>query len=59
MKIIENRDNSKISKHLIFPIYFVKGRQFSIFYILINSKMTSELVSSDYSVFLCLYAIQL
>ena len=29
-KLTENRDKSKIIKHLIFPIcFFVKGRQFS------------------------------
>ena len=31
-KIIENRDKSKITEHLIFPICFVKRRQFSIYY---------------------------
>ena len=47
-KIIETRDNSKITKHVIFPICFVKGRQFSFFFTnLINSKLISELVSSD------------
>ena len=29
---MENPDKSKITKHLIFPICFVKGRYFSLFY---------------------------
>ena len=32
MKIVKNCDKSKITKHLIIPIVFVKGRQFSSFY---------------------------
>ena len=50
-KNIENRDKSKITKHLIFP-FFVKGRQFSFFTNLMNSKLISKLVLSDLSVFL-------
>ena len=59
-KIIENRDKSKITEHLIFPICFCqKGDNFQLFTNLINSKSISELVSSDYAVFLCFYATQL
>ena len=56
-KSIENRDKSKITKHVILPICFVKGRQFSFFFFtnLINSKLISELVSSDLAVFLCVF----
>ena len=38
----------------------VKGRHFTIFFFtnLINSKLISELVSSDNAVFLCIYATQ-
>ena len=46
-------DKSKITKYLIFPIVFVKGRYFTI---LINSKLISELVSSDKTVFLYINA---
>ena len=46
--IIENRDKSKITKHLIFPICFLsKGDNFLFFTNLINSNLFSELVSSD------------
>ena len=57
-KVIENRDKPKITKHLIFPICFVKGDNFQIYTNLINSKLISELVSSDKSVFLCFNATQ-
>ena len=47
-KIIENRDKSKITKHLIFPICFCQMETILIFfYKLINSKLISEIVSSD------------
>ena len=53
-KVIENRDKSKIKTHLIFPIFFVKGRRFTNF---INSKLISELTVSSYqSVLLCFNA---
>ena len=53
-KVIKNRDKSKITKYLIFPICCVKGRRFTFFFTnLINSKLISELVSSDKTVFLC------
>ena len=54
-KFIENRDKSKITKHLILS----KGENFQFFTNLTNSKLISELVSSDLSVFLCFYATQL
>ena len=50
-KVIENRDKSKITKYLIFP-FFVKGRHFTFFSNLINSKLISELVSRDKFFFL-------
>ena len=53
--IIENRDKSKITKHL----FLSKGDNFHFFTHLINSKLISKLVSSDKSVFLCIYATQL
>ena len=31
-KAIENRDKSKITKYLTFPIVFVQGRHFTFFY---------------------------
>ena len=47
-KIIENRDKSKITKHLIFPICFLsKVDNFQCFTNLIILKLISELVSSD------------
>ena len=47
-KIIENTGESKITKHLIFPICFLsKGDNFHLFTNLIISKLISELVSSD------------
>ena len=56
---MENRDKSKITKHLIFPICFVsKGDNFQYFTNSQNSKLISELVSSDLAVFLCFYATQ-
>ena len=56
----ENRDKSKITKHLIFPIRYCQRETIYIFFTnLINSKLISELVSSDKSVFLCFYATQL
>ena len=57
-EIIENFDKSKNTKHLIFPICFLsKGDIFHFFFTnLVNSKLISELVSSDKSVFLCFYA---
>ena len=56
----ENRDKSKITKHLIFPIRYCQSETIYIFFTnLINSKLISELVSSDKSVFLCFYATQL
>ena len=54
----ENHDKSKITKHLYSLFVIVKGRQFT-FSNLINSKLISELVSSDKAVFLCFYATQL
>ena len=58
-KVIENRDKSKITKYLLFPICFVKGRHFTFFFTnLINSKLISELVSSDNTVFMCINATQ-
>ena len=58
-KSIENRDKSKITKYLMFPICFCKRETFYIFFTnLINSKLISELVSSDKTVFLCIYAKQ-
>ena len=53
-KVIENRDKSKVTKYLIFPICFCQRETFySFFTNLINSKLISELVSSDNKVFLC------
>ena len=47
-KIIENRDKSKITKHLIFPICFCQRETIFIFFAnLINSELISELVLSD------------
>ena len=44
-KIIENRDKSKITKHLIFPICFMsKGDSFQFFTNLIILKLISELI---------------
>ena len=58
-KVIENRDKSKIAKYLIFPICFCQRETFYIFFTnLINSKLISELVSSDNTVFLCINATQ-
>ena len=55
-----NRDKSKITKHLIFPIRYSQRETIYIFFTnLINSKLISELVSRDTSVFLCFYATQL
>ena len=55
-EIIENRDKLNITKHLIFLFVFLKGDHFNFF---TNSKLVSELVSSDKLVFLCIYATQL
>ena len=58
-KVIENRDESKITKYLIFPICFCKRETFYIFFTyFINSKLISELVISDKTVFLCISASQ-
>ena len=47
-KLSKNHNKSNITKYLIFPICFVKGRHFTISVTnLINSKTNSELVSSD------------
>ena len=48
-KVIENRDKSKITKHLIFPICFCERETFCRFCFtnLIASKLISALVSSD------------
>ena len=47
-EIIENRDKSNITKHLIFPICFSQRETiYNFFYKFDNSKMISELVSSD------------
>ena len=47
-KIIENRDKSKITKHLIFPICFCQRETiFNFVTNLIKSKVISELISSD------------
>ena len=56
---MENRDKSKITKYLIFPFCFCQRETFYIFFTnLINSKLISELVSSDNTVFLCINATQ-
>ena len=47
--------NGRLPKFLIFPLVFVKGRHFTI---LINSKLISELVSSDKTVILYINATQ-
>ena len=58
-KVMENRDKSKITKYLIFPISFCKRETVYIFFTnLINSKLIFELVSSDKTVILCIYATQ-
>ena len=58
-KVIKNCDKSKITKYLIFPICFCNRETFYIFFTnLINSKLISELVSSDKTAFLCIYATQ-
>ena len=58
-KFVEIRDKSKITKYLIFPICFCKRETFYNFFTnLINSKLISELVLSDKTVFLCIYATQ-
>ena len=52
-KVIENREKSKITKHLNFLFVFVKERQFTD---LTNSKLISELLSSvkvSFLVFQC------
>ena len=46
-KIIENRDKSKITKHLIFPICFCHREIIFSILQMLNSKLISELVSSD------------
>ena len=57
---MENRDKSKINKHLIFPICLCQRETiFQFFTNLINSKLISELVSSEKLVFLCNYETQL
>ena len=57
-KFIENLDKSKITKHLIFPIFSSKGDNLHFFYKFGNSKLISALVSSDKSIFLCFNASQ-
>ena len=58
-KVIENGDKSKITKYLILPMcFFVKGRHFTFFTNLINSKLISELFTSGKAVFLCFNATQ-
>ena len=58
-EFIENRDKSKITKHLIFPICFRQRETIYIFFTnFVNSKLISALVSSDKSVFLCCNAAQ-
>ena len=43
--IVEYRDKLKITKHLIFPIWYCQRETIYIFFtILINSKLISELV---------------
>ena len=45
---MENRDKSKITKHLILAFLFLsKGDNFQYFTNLLNSKLISALVSSD------------
>ena len=47
-KFIENRDKSKITKQLLFPIFFLsKGDNLQYFTNLLNLKLISELVSKD------------
>ena len=58
-KVIENRDKLKITKYLIFPNCFYQKETFYFFLNLINSKLISELVSSDKIIFLCINATQL
>ena len=59
-KIIEKRDKSMITKLLNVPYLFLStGDNFQFFTNLLNSKLISELVSSDKAVFLCFYATQL
>ena len=58
--MFENHDKSKITKYLIFPICFCQRATFYIFFTnLINSKLISELVLSDKTVFLCINATHL
>ena len=59
-KVIENRDKSNFTKYLIFPICFCQRETFYNFFFTnwINSKLISELVSSDNIVFLCINATQ-
>ena len=54
-KIVINR---RFTEYLIFPICFVKGNILHFFTNLINSKLISELASSDNTVFLCINATQ-
>ena len=46
-KVIDNRDKSKMTKYMIFPVCFCRRETFYNFFSnLINSKFISELVSS-------------
>ena len=60
--LVNERKLSKmVIKYLISVFVFVKGRHSTFFFFftnLINSKLISELVSSDKTVFLCLNATQ-
>ena len=57
---MENRDKLKITKTFNIPYLFLsKGDNFQYFTNSLNSKLISELVSSDLAVFLCFYATQI
>ena len=54
-KVIENCDKKKITKYLIFLICFCQRETFYNFFTnLINSKLISELVSSDNTASMCI-----
>ena len=58
-KVIDNHDKLKIREYLIFPICFCQRETIYVFFTnLINSKLISELVLSDKSVFLSFNATQ-
>ena len=57
---MENRDKSKVTKHFIFPICYCQSETiYNFFTNLTNLKLISEIVSSDWTVFLCFNATQL